>query len=1149
MAKASKLQSSLSISKLFYTLDDIKEKFQIEVYNEGRSLYSDNHIKNIVVTDNLVSGFVEDKNRSIYFSKVEKATGIYPMSVSCTCRSDNACRHITAVLFEGLRFFEEQKTKPLSKEKAKIAAPTLDSEIVTWLDSIAAEDIPISRTGKCIAYVILPSKGKEAYRVRPISTTILKNGGLSQSQKPYSISNMQYRQFSNYVTPEDKAILYMIHNLVKSSDINRDVHSIPMGPSARLLLNEIMSTGLCYWKELSLGNGPLQLGEEQDISFEWQTSLDGMQKIQAAIKDQPDSHILPLKPMYYVCPSLKSIGIATTTLPENQAIALLLAPKIKPEFAKEVTQKLAPSLKIGKTKTRSSLLPTPLTLRKSPVIKAEPRLKLSGIRLQPEKSYGWSSRYPDGEPFEAPVGALSFDYDGIIISGNDPRDQITKYQNEEVLVIPRNKSAEFSLVTQLYDAGLTIQLSQVSDNYNITDVKKDFYTIVGKDNTLHKDKTLPAKWETFVEKGIPRLKKMGWKIEMDLTFPHNVVQPDDEWYAQIGEDSSGIDWFGIELGVNVDGERLNLIPILLNLLKSNMHIFDIIDNLPKNKPLMVNLDDGRKLALPAHRAKALLTTLQNLFTFGGATLDENGMLRIQARDAALLAEMEAASQALNMRWVGGDQIRKVGARLKNLDTIKNVTPPKIFKGELRPYQQEGLNWLQFLREFGLAGILADDMGLGKTVQLLAHITVEKAAKRLVNPILVIAPTSLMVNWRIEAEKFAPDLKVLTLHGPNRKAHFKDISKYDLVLTTYPLLTRDKDDLIKEKFHSIILDEAQIIKNARAKITQIANQLKASYRLCMTGTPLENHLGELWSLFNFLLPGYLGKSEQFRALFRSPIEKHGDMERAEFLAKRVKPFMLRRTKKEVVTELPSKTEIIRRVELEGEQRDLYETIRVSMHEKVRQEIAARGVEKSHIIVLDALLKLRQVCCDPALLKSVEAAKTVKESAKLDELMDFLPQMIEEGRKILLFSQFTSMLSRIEDRLTALGIEYVMITGQTKDRETPVREFQEGKVPLFLISLKAGGTGLNLTAADTVIHYDPWWNPAVEDQATDRAYRIGQDKPVFVYKMITTGTVEDKILDMQEIKRQRANILFDPREGSSVFSVDDIQALFEPLGQVA
>ncbi len=511
--------------------------------------------------------------------------------------------------------------------------------------------------------------------------------------------------------------------------------------------------------------------------------------------------------------------------------------------------------------------------------------------------------------------------------------------------------------------------------------------------------------------------------------------------------------------------------------------------------------------------------------------------------------MEAASQALNMRWFGGNHIRKIGSRLKEMDTIKNVTPPDTFKGTLRPYQQDGLNWLQFLREFGLAGILADDMGLGKTVQVLAHITTEKAGNRLLKPILVIAPTSLMVNWRIEAEKFAPDLKVLTLHGTNRKSHFKDISKYDLVLTTYPLLTRDKDNLIKEKFHSIILDEAQTIKNSRAKITQIANQLTADYRLCMTGTPLENHLGELWSLFNFLLPGYLGSSDQFRTLFRTPIEKNGNQERAEFLAKRVKPFMLRRTKKEVVTELPPKTEIIRRVELEGGQRDLYETIRISMHEKVRQEIATRGVEKSHIIVLDALLKLRQVCCDPTLLKTVEAAKKVEISAKLDELMDFLPQMIKEGRKILLFSQFTSMLALIQERLAKLNIDYVMITGQTTDRETPVRKFQEGEVPLFLISLKAGGTGLNLTAADTVIHYDPWWNPAVEDQATDRAYRIGQDKPVFVYKMITTGTVEDKILEMQEIKRQRANILFDPSKGSSAFTAEDIQALFEPLGQAA
>ena len=437
------------------------------------------------------------------------------------------------------------------------------------------------------------------------------------------------------------------------------------------------------------------------------------------------------------------------------------------------------------------------------------------------------------------------------------------------------------------------------------------------------------------------------------------------------------------------------------------------------------------------------------------------------------------------------------------------------------------------------------MGLGKTVQALAHIATEKAAGRLTEPFLVIAPTSLMANWRMEAERFAPNLRVLTLHGPERKAHFGEIMAYDLVLTTYPLLPRDKEPLLAGRYHTVLLDEAQTIKNARARITQIVSQLTARHRLCMTGTPLENHLGELWSLFNFLLPGYLGDEKKFRMLFRLPIEKGGDPLRSQALARRVKPFLLRRTKQEVVKELPPKTEMLRMVEIDGAQRDLYETIRVSMHEKVRKEIAARGFEKSQIIVLDALLKLRQVCCDPRLLK-LEAAKQAARSAKLDELMDLLPPMIEEGRRVLLFSQFTSMLALIEERLKGHLIPFVLLTGETRDRETPIRAFQDGKVPLFLISLKAGGTGLNLTAADTVIHYDPWWNPAVENQATDRAYRIGQDKPVFVYKLVMQGTVEEKILEMQAKKRELAACLFDPEAKSTgKLSLSDIQALFEPL----
>jgi len=311
--------------------------------------------------------------------------------------------------------------------------------------------------------------------------------------------------------------------------------------------------------------------------------------------------------------------------------------------------------------------------------------------------------------------------------------------------------------------------------------------------------------------------------------------------------------------------------------------------------------------------------------------------------------------------------------------------------------------------------------------------------------------------------------------------------------------------------------------------------------------MENHLGELWSLFHFLLPGLLGDSRQFRKLFRTPIEKHDDRQRRDQLAARVRPFLLRRTKDQVATDLPPKTEMTRTIELELAQRDLYESIRLAMNSKVRREIARKGLARSTIIILDALLKLRQVCCDPRLVK-IEAARKVHVSAKFDALMEMLGEMLEEGRRILLFSQFTSMIKLIEEELRKRDVSWVKITGNTRDRDTPIRRFQRREVPLFLISLKAGGTGLNLTAADTVIHYDPWWNPAVEDQATDRAHRIGQDKPVFVYRLIVRGSVEEKMLALQERKRALAQGIYGGREArrAAPFSGKDLELLFQPLG---
>jgi SNF2 family DNA or RNA helicase len=447
------------------------------------------------------------------------------------------------------------------------------------------------------------------------------------------------------------------------------------------------------------------------------------------------------------------------------------------------------------------------------------------------------------------------------------------------------------------------------------------------------------------------------------------------------------------------------------------------------------------------------------------------------------------------------------------------------------------------------------MGLGKTVQTLAHLAIEKQAGRLRKPSLIVAPVSVLGNWQQEIRRFAPQLQLLTLHGAKRKSYFASIAGTDIVLIGYPALVLDSDSLLTQEFCFVILDEAQTIKNPQAKVSQVARALRSEHRLCLTGTPMENHLGELWSLFDFVQPGLLGERQPFQRQYRTPIENNGDTQRAAALSRRIQPFLLRRTKDAVARDLPPKVQIIEPIELDERQRDFYDGIRLGQHRRVQEAIQHQGLARSQITVLDALLKLRQACCDPRLVKRAtqddpapapaEAQLPDAPSAKLDWLRTTLPELIAEGRRILLFSQFTSMLSLIEALVQELGIPYCLLTGETLNRTELVDQFQTGQVPLFLISLKAGGTGLNLTAADTIIHYDPWWNPAVEAQATDRAHRIGQTKTVFVYKLIARGTVEEKIMQLQAEKDALVTQLYTENNAAPTrLSSEDLESLFAP-----
>nr|WP_309592529.1 DEAD/DEAH box helicase [Moraxella osloensis] len=647
---------------------------------------------------------------------------------------------------------------------------------------------------------------------------------------------------------------------------------------------------------------------------------------------------------------------------------------------------------------------------------------------------------------------------------------------------------------------------------------------------------------------IDKFHEIGWQVEHLADSPINadlsqnlelLVEP---LTGENGDD--GNHWF--EVGATIsdsDGHRYDLLNIVAYLLEQYPYLMhpDIEQLFDKDHLFAINVGQGRPALAVAF--KDILPILQNLTHL----LSQNER-KIDRYDAQALFDLE---HTLGMAWQMPEKLKTFSEKLK-AGYQSNLPTPQGFIGELRPYQQQGLAWLQFLADTEHGGVLADDMGLGKTAQTLAHILMEKQAGQLTErPVLIVAPTSLMHNWQKETEKFTPELSVLLLHGANRHDDFDKIKQHDIVLTTYPLVVRDEELLKTHQFHQIILDEAQNIKNPHSKSAQVLRSLTAKHRLCLTGTPMENHLGELWSLFYFLMPGFLGSQDVFNKHYRHPIEKKADQHKRQKLVNRIKPFMLRRLKTDVAKELPPKTTIEVNIDMNDEQSKLYEAVRATMQDSIKQIIAQQGFKRSQIQILDALLKLRQVCCHPSLLNLDSLPKgknTVKSkamrSAKLDYLIETVTDMVAEGRKVLIFSQFTSMLALIEQRLHSENIGFSKLTGKTKKRSEAIEAFQSGQVPVFLISLKAGGVGLNLTTADTVIHYDPWWNPAAEDQASDRAWRIGQDKPVFVYKLITNQSIEEKILDMQKNKAELAqSILSTDHEGDVKLSEEELLGLFE------
>lgn len=649
-------------------------------------------------------------------------------------------------------------------------------------------------------------------------------------------------------------------------------------------------------------------------------------------------------------------------------------------------------------------------------------------------------------------------------------------------------------------------------------------------------------WLALLDGDFAALRAQRFQITIEST-PATAITRGEDLQLALAEPDEGhaSPWFDLSLGIAIDGQRHNLLPLLPALIEQ---LGAGGDTLPPH--VYVPQAGGGWLRLPTEPIKPWLAALIELMDGHRIGEWQGDTLRLTRHEAL----RTAASLGDEVAWAGADALRALVRTLRGQADLPAVAPPAGLQAELRPYQQQGLNWLQFLARCQLGGVLADDMGLGKTLQTLAHLLTEQQAGRLREPALVVAPVSLLGNWQREAARFAPGLRTRVWHGGTRHAQADRLRDADLVIAPYSLLHRDRDTWLAKPWSVVVFDEAQQLKNARTQAAQVASELPAAQRLALSGTPIENHLGELWSLFHALMPGFLGSSRQFTQWFRTPIEKRGDGEQMARLRLRVTPFMLRRTKDAVATELPPKQEVLTPVDLGDAQASLYETIRLATERTVQAALAGKGLARSRIEVLDALLKLRQACCDPRLVPLPAAAK-VKQSAKLDWLLDTLPEMLAEGRRVLLFSQFTSMLALIEAALAPTGLQWTKLTGQTQKRDAAIARFTSGEVPLMLISLKAGGVGLNLPQADTVIHYDPWWNPAAENQATDRAHRIGQTRAVMVYKLIAASTIEERIVALQARKAALAQGLYSDAVARKqpLFTESDLAELLRPLGASA
>lgn len=1061
-----------------FDIDDIKENVFSSDFSKGLDYYRKGKVIDAEID-------IKDDNKYIIHSSTHgSGINIYQQEISVEKKEGEDKITIEGICSCPVEYDCKHVVASLLyvNEKTGDNPPVSD---IPWLDTLISFGVKKQEPKQDkpefrLEYRLLYSESGITEDLKLFRAKLLKSGLYSKGAKLelYDIVRYTYSPKYSYLSGEDRTILAMIGALMGESWS----YSIDFrGELGASIVKMMIDSGKAYYAN---SKRALSYSDTPVIpKFTWSKNSDSEYILTSNIHR---NRLLPTQPPLVVDVENDIIHPLAGDMTPDMLLHLLKAPPIEKKhlsmFIKNSFEQL-PKLPI----------PIPHELVEGKTIEVIPVPKLL--------------IYPDNEDIKSYRVELKFIYDNTEVSPYPEKEREFIKEDSDILLIKRDLDIEKSAIERLKKSGFI--LCHESNSVFCSTLPKESQAGI-------------EKWRLFLQNDIEAMKKDGWQVEeAEWNFIEDIALDVESVKSDTDE------WFELSFTVEIDGNQIPLLPIVTTLVRE----FDSVEELPEN--LNLYLGDGRYIHTPSSKIAPILSTLYELYD------EKSGKVKVQPYNAHLIGTLAEHS---DINWIGNREIAILSKQMRDFRGIEEMAPSPHLKADLRDYQRRGVSWLGFLYRFKFGGILADDMGLGKTLQTLAFLQRLKYDGELNKPALVIMPTSLLGNWKSEIEKFTPDMRYIMLYGNNRDEIYSKLAESDIILTSYQIAQRDSAVLKKHEFSYLILDEAQRIKNPRAKITLSVKQFKAEYKLALTGTPMENHLGELWSIYDFLMRGFLGNQPFFKKAYQNPIEKDNDIFKKERLRRKISPFMLRRSKDEVLDELPEKIEILRKVPFGNKQALLYENIRVAMESKVKEEISKKGIAKSRIMILDALLKLRQICCDPSLL-SISQAKHVQESAKREMLMELLDELIAEGRKILLFSQFTSMLSLIEDDLKARAYNYSKLTGQTRDREAVINRFKEDDCNIFLISLKAGGVGLNLVEADTVIHYDPWWNPAVENQATDRAYRIGQTKTLFVYKLIVENSIEEKILQLQESKSSLQKGIYSEADekGDKVIDAEELISL--------